>query len=250
MPKGVYPRKSLEDRFWEKVDKGGPGECWEWTAHRDKGGYGRIQINGVSELAYRVSWQLCNGPIPEGMWVLHKCGNNNCVNPKHLFLGPRGAQVKKPAEQRFWKKVDKRGSGGCWDWTGGKVRGYGEIWINGKMVRAHRFSWEIHNGPIPEGTCVCHHCDNRSCVNPAHLFLGTYADNVHDMLAKGRGYRACGKANGNSKLTEQDIHKIRILIKDKRLSLKKIGFMFGVSGTAISWVKLGKSWSWLKSPPE
>jgi len=91
--------------------------------------------------------------------------------------------------QRFWAKVKK--TSGCWLWVGAKQRrGYGYLHNGGhskrKPIRAHRYSWEIHNGPIPAGLWVLHKCDAPSCVNPAHLFLGTRSDNMKDAASKGR----------------------------------------------------------------
>jgi len=88
----------------------------------------------------------------------------------------------------FLQKIDKTGN--CWDWLAGKDKdGYGKIKINGKDLQAHRASWDFHNGLIPEGMSVLHHCDNPSCVNPSHLFLGTTLDNMRDRDTKGRnGY--------------------------------------------------------------
>lgn len=89
---------------------------------------------------------------------------------------------------RFWNKVAIKSSSECWIWQGAKFRdqGYGRIIINYKDVRAHRVSWELVNGPIPSGLLICHHCDNRLCVNPKHLFLGTHKDNNQDCVNKGR----------------------------------------------------------------
>ena len=93
---------------------------------------------------------------------------------------------------RFWSKVNKNTESGCWEWTAGRDgHGYGKFYLHGKDIGAHRASWEIHNGKIPEaegyhGMCVLHKCDNPLCINPSHLWLGTNLDNMRDRDKKGR----------------------------------------------------------------
>lgn len=92
---------------------------------------------------------------------------------------------KEPPALRFWRQVQKTDT--CWLWTGARSgAGYGQIGINDVRIFTHRFSWELHHGPIPAGLFVCHHCDNPPCVRPDHLFLGTPQDNMVDKIRKGR----------------------------------------------------------------
>lgn len=96
-------------------------------------------------------------------------------------------RTRAPIADRFWAKVKK--TEGCWEWTGALTyRGYGTIYQTAPRTKApaHRVSWELHNGPIPEGMFVCHHCDHRKCVRPDHLFLGDSAANMLDARLKGR----------------------------------------------------------------
>lgn len=100
-----------------------------------------------------------------------------------------GPKVR-PIEERFWAKVEKRGPNDCWEWTGSRSKfGYGRISSGGRygtMLSAHRVSWKIHWGPIPDGLLVLHKCDTPPCTNPDHLFLGTSSDNNKDAYDKGR----------------------------------------------------------------
>ncbi len=154
------------------------------------------------------------------------CKVDDCYNPivgrgwcrRHYSRWHRGQDVTAPSmfektsEERFWEKVDK--SGDCWLWIGAiKGGGYGSFRYKESQVIAHRHSWFLKNGQIPEGMCVCHTCDNPPCVNPDHLWLGTHADNMRDRANKKRGVSnpPLGEQAYNSILTEGDVRVIRSL---------------------------------------
>lgn len=112
---------------------------------------------------------------------------------------------------RFWSHVDKSaGAGGCWPWTMGTDKGgYGRLWVNGHHVYAHRFSWQLAHGDIPEGMRILHKCDFPPCCNPAHLFIGTLNDNNQDMIQKGREKYIRGEQKPNAKLTDDLVISLR-----------------------------------------
>lgn len=146
---------------------------------------------------------------------------------------------------RFWARVAK--SPGCWLWTGEMWEasrdasgiGYGRLKVEGKSVRAHRLSYEIHRGPIPAGMMVCHRCDVRNCVNPEHLFLGTSADNVSDMVVKGRGIR--GERQHLSKLTADAVTEIRRL-RATGLTYSELGAIFSIRPENASFIARRITW--------
>jgi len=146
--------------------------------------------------------------------------------------------------KRFWKYTNVRDREHCWNWTGYiQPNGYGEVSVHSKQMGAHRLSWIIHYGKIPDSFCVCHKCDNPSCVNPNHLFIGTYKDNVHDMMNKNRYSCARGEKVGGAKLTESQVREIRTR---HNCSANKLAKEYGVCKSNIGAIRNYKSWRWLK----
>lgn len=148
---------------------------------------------------------------------------------------------------RFFEKVLKTEN--CWLWTAalrGKS-GYGCMKVDGKVVDSHRLSWEIHFGKIPEGLLVCHTCDNRICVNPAHLFLGTQSDNMKDCLKKGRMFIPKGFTfeNGskpaNRLLSDSEVVDIKKAIVNKgRKTLRQISEEMGYKNQLFLDISCGR----------
>jgi hypothetical protein len=148
--------------------------------------------------------------------------------------------------QRFREKFSR--SGRCWEWCAAKNRdGYG-LFVLGKLMPAHRAAWLLFRGEIPAAMYVCHSCDNRACVNPAHLWLGTQTDNMRDKVGKGRcGHTApkkpvSGSRHHNSKLTEDAVREIRALARTG-VTQAAIATLFGVTDGAVSHVLTGRTWS-------
>lgn len=146
--------------------------------------------------------------------------------------------------KRFWGKVDM--SGECWLWTASRLpEGYGQFTFHRRTFRAHRFSYELHFGPIPEDMLICHHCDNPPCVNPDHLFLGTDADNAADRKKKNRAASIKGVKNGRAKLTESQVLEIRRLYIPGKITQRQIGNMFGIHNSIVSDIVRGEYWKHL-----
>jgi hypothetical protein len=137
--------------------------------------------------------------------------------------------------RRFWAKVDKSNLGGCWEWTASYASGYGSfsVPIDGKWRQrnANRISWLIHYSEIPDGLFVCHRCDNKKCVNPEHLFLGTPEDNMLDKMNKHRDYRHGTYVN--SKVTADDVLKV-FALREQGLTHQQIADQFSMSRPAIT----------------
>ena len=143
----------------------------------------------------------------------------------------------KTIEQQFWPKVKKVEEDKCWLWIGAKNKlGYGNINVRGKYTNAHRVSYELHFGHIDEKLYVCHKCDNPSCVNPRHLFVGTPQQNDDDKVRKNRQVR--GVLHPNHKMSEKEV----INIRDECGTHQKIALKYGVSRRLIGMIKSKNIW--------
>ena len=144
-------------------------------------------------------------------------------------------------EKKFWPRVDKSNPP-CWLWTGHKgSRGYGRFGTAGGKILAHRYSYQIHNGPIPEGLDVCHTCDVPACVNPDHLWAGTKTDNMQDMIAKGRKVSCAGERHGCHKLKAPQVLEIRRLASTG-VHQRVIAKMFNIQQGNVSFIVRGETW--------
>lgn len=143
---------------------------------------------------------------------------------------------------RFWDRVEK--TAGCWIWKGAKTSsGYGLLFAGRrKKIRAHRLSFLLHGGVIAEGQFVCHHCDNPLCVNPAHLYAGSHADNMRDVRTRGRANRAGtpGETNPGAKLT---VEQVREILRSRDTSKHELAAKYQCGERAIRNIWAGRTWA-------
>lgn len=155
---------------------------------------------------------------------------------------PDGGDIR----SAFLRRVEFDANTGCWLWSGATIPGgYGCLRVDGRTQKAHRISWAIHRGEsLSPAVKVCHRCDTPSCVNPDHLFLGTQADNVADMVAKGRarGGRQVGSANPMASLNEGVVAEILSVLGLRRFSQAEVAASYGVSPMTISRIARGHLW--------
>ena len=159
---------------------------------------------------------------------------------------PLTPEEAEPLRARFFDNIAKPlGQNECWEWTGTRTKlGYGVIALRGKKIRAHRASVALSGRSIDAGQIVCHRCDNPPCVNPRHLFAGTYRDNSSDCVRKGRTHkwngRRSGSLNPRAKLTESDVQKIRSIGNSQPhgVTAKR----FGVSRSLVCEIVNGNCW--------
>ncbi len=143
-------------------------------------------------------------------------------------------------EQRFWSKVKKAAPGECWEWTGSlNASGYGSFAVEGNGHNASRIAKMLTSGPIPEGLCVCHSCDNPACCNPAHLWIGTYKQNRDDAITKGRMKEISGSNNPRGYIEAPTVLAIKAAAA-KGWRHVAIAEHFGVSRPAVSNILAGR----------
>ena len=154
-------------------------------------------------------------------------------------------QFRSKLPSRFTDKVKIDASDQCWEWTAGKIQdGYGRFKWQRVLWLAHRLSYVLYNDvEIPDGLIIMHNCDNPSCVNPAHLRLGTVADNNADMIAKGRGRGLTGEAHGSAKLIEADVLQMRDLYASKKYTCEQLGKLFHIGKSQAHNIIARKQWT-------
>lgn len=194
--------------------------------------------------------------IPARLCSVEGCGNKHfgrgLCNKHYQQMAKSGTlppAIIRDDTARFWSKVNKNGpiheslGTRCWLWTAQCSRGYGRIWLKGSQSAAHRYSYELHKGPIPNGMLLCHSCDVRNCVNPEHLWLGSSLENNHDMIDKAR--HAFGVKNPKAKLQESDILEIRRL-SQSGMFLKDIAVQYEIAISTVFDIVKRRRWRHVK----
>ena len=146
--------------------------------------------------------------------------------------------------ETFWNHVAVGAPDECWEWTGARSNGYGSLRWGGRTTLAHRVAKTLSSGPIPAGMVVCHRCDNPPCVNPGHLFVGTYSDNSSDMVAKGRNVFTVryGVETYNAKLTDEIVAEAVAAVRAGE-SRRSVSRRLGINKGCLSRMVRGLAWS-------
>jgi hypothetical protein len=164
------------------------------------------------------------------------------VTNKAVRMGLRKGGLKIDPVVRFWSQVRK--GEGCWEWTGCIAdTGYGRMQYRGRQRGAHRLSYLFEHGSIPPGAFICHHCDNRSCVRPDHLYAGTIRDNARDAVERRR--TPWGEANAHAVLTASDVLTIRAAYRNREATMTELGRRYGVNHGTVRHIVEGTTWAHL-----
>jgi len=146
-------------------------------------------------------------------------------------------------EGRFWSKINQVENDECWEWRGATSSdGYGQFFLRGETLYAHRVMYQEYRSGNPDGQMVLHHCDNPTCVNPNHLYLGDQSDNMQDAVKRDR-LVIPGPREGGTKLTEEDVSYIKWYLRNTGRVQKNIGEQFGVTQETISSISRGDAWN-------
>jgi hypothetical protein len=233
--------------FFERVDSrpglGPDGDCHFWSSFKAPSGAGLVTLrtaNGtVNFKAHRVAHWLAYGRMPDELFCIHACGEPSCVNPRHLYLSVKKKGI---APARIMRWVDQRPgqgpNGDCWEFQGHRQEkmAYGSFsGDEGRFVTAHRYMFELVNGPLPKGAMVLHRCDNAPCCRPDHLYVGDHAQNMRDRSSRGR----TASTRGNFKLSEEQARAIKFH-DDRRPDV--IAAEYGVSRATVVYIKAGTRW--------
>lgn len=235
----------VEEKIESSIDKRSSSECWNWGMRVNQVG------RPITSYEYKENGKRVVKTVLVQHYVLEKflgreipnrytdlfCGNLLCCNPRHI--------ISRNIETRLWSNVIKTNDG-CWEWQGavGSKNGYGVITIGkGKTTSVHRLAHELVNGEIPDGLSVLHRCNNRICINPEHLYVGTHNDNMRDMADSNN---LKGENNPKAILTESQVVEIKSAIKSRMITYQNLADKYGVTRQAIKDIALGRTWAWLE----
>jgi hypothetical protein len=236
----------MNNTLKEKINKNiiVVGECWVWLGSLDQNGRPRVVIDArssgeshsITHIVHKVLYQEKFGEV-SARYIDNTCGNLRCVNPEH--------HTPRTLEARLSNYLVDEETG-CWLWQGDFFAdtGYGRMTVDGKTSLVHRVAYAHYNGvEIPKGLMVCHTCNNRRCMNPDHLYLGTHNDNMRD---KAQSNVMKGEDNPKALLTKEQVIEIKQHIRERRIVYREIGRMYGVSRQAIKDIASGRTWGWLE----
>jgi len=162
---------------------------------------------------------------------------------RHAQLNGIETSRSEPVKERFEQRYEIDDETGCWEWTGTMMGGgYGQMSVNNRNEGAHRISYRLHNGEIPEGAFICHTCHNPPCVNPDHLYAGDAASNAQDAIENGDWPEIRGSDTGNSELTEDDVREMRGRYADGEVTYEDLKREYDVSLGTVSRAIRGIDW--------